>query len=51
MALRKMVAGNWKMNGSLAALIELSAVGEAAKSNTGVDVVICPPSTLIAPAK
>jgi triosephosphate isomerase (TIM) len=51
MALRKMVAGNWKMNGSLAALSELSAVGEAAKSHTGVDVVICPPSTLIAPAK
>ncbi len=49
MALRKLVAGNWKMNGSLAALAELDAIAEAAAS-VGCDVAICPPATLIAPA-
>ena len=48
MALRKLVAGNWKMNGSLDALVELDAV--AAAANGTVDVAICPPFTLIAPA-
>jgi triosephosphate isomerase len=47
---RKLIAGNWKMNGSLAALAELSPIGEAARAAGGVDVVICPPFTLIAPA-
>jgi triosephosphate isomerase len=47
---RKLVAGNWKMNGSLAALAELSAIAEAARAAAGVDVAICPPFTLIAPA-
>jgi len=50
MALRKLVAGNWKMNGSLAALAELDAIQAAANSNDGIDVAICPPFTLIAPA-
>jgi triosephosphate isomerase len=47
---RKLVAGNWKMNGSLASLAELSAIAEAARRAGGVDVAICPPFTLIAPA-
>jgi triosephosphate isomerase len=47
---RKLVAGNWKMNGSLAQLAELSAIAEAARTAGGVDVAICPPFTLIAPA-
>ncbi|HYE29267.1 MAG TPA: triose-phosphate isomerase [Allosphingosinicella sp.] len=47
---RKLVAGNWKMNGSLAALGELSAIAAAAKDAGGVDVAVCPPFTLIAPA-
>jgi triosephosphate isomerase (TIM) len=47
---RKLVAGNWKMNGSLAALAELQAIAEAAREAAGVDVAICPPFTLIAPA-
>jgi triosephosphate isomerase len=47
---RKLVAGNWKMNGSLAQLAELSAIAEAARETGGVDVAICPPFTLIAPA-
>ena len=38
------------MNGSLAALAELAAIAEAAREAGGVDVAICPPFTLIAPA-
>jgi triosephosphate isomerase len=44
---RKLVAGNWKMNGSRAALAELSAIAAAARETPGVDVAICPPFTLI----
>jgi len=47
---RKLVAGNWKMNGSLGQLAELSAIAEAARQAGGVDVAICPPFTLIAAA-
>lgn len=47
---RKLVVGNWKMNGSLAQLAELAPIAEAAKEAGGVDVGICPPFTLIAPA-
>src|SRR6185295_9554954 len=47
---RKLVAGNWKMNGSLASLAELAPIAEAARAAGGVDVAICPPFTLIAPA-
>ncbi len=50
MALRKLVAGNWKMNGSLAALSELDGIAAAAAAHAGVDVAICPPATLIAAA-
>jgi triosephosphate isomerase len=44
---RKLVAGNWKMNGNLAALAELGPIAEAARAAGGVDVAICPPFTLI----
>ncbi|MEQ1549281.1 MAG: triose-phosphate isomerase, partial [Chakrabartia sp.] len=47
MALRKLVAGNWKMNGNLAALAEMGAIAEAAKDYLGVDVALCVPATLI----
>jgi triosephosphate isomerase len=47
---RKLVAGNWKMNGSLAALAELGPIADAAREAGGVDVAICPPFTLIAAA-
>jgi triosephosphate isomerase len=47
---RKLVAGNWKMNGNLAALAELAPIGDAAREAGGVDVAICPPFTLIAAA-
>ena len=47
---RKLVVGNWKMNGSLVQLAEMTAIAEAARGTPGVDVAICPPATLIAPA-
>ena len=43
---RKMAAGNWKMNGSAAALAELEALAAHAPPG-GPDVVICPPATLL----
>ncbi|MES2754718.1 MAG: triose-phosphate isomerase [Pseudomonadota bacterium] len=45
---RKLVAGNWKMNGSLAALSELDAI--AAAAGGAVEVGIAVPATLIAAA-
>ncbi|WP_294236222.1 triose-phosphate isomerase [uncultured Sphingomonas sp.] len=50
MARRKLVAGNWKMNGSRAALVELDAIAAAAEAAPGVDVAMAVPFTLIAPA-
>ncbi|MDO7841160.1 triose-phosphate isomerase [Sphingomonas immobilis] len=50
MARRKLVAGNWKMNGDLAALAELEGIAAAAVAAPGVDVAIAVPATLIAPA-
>jgi triosephosphate isomerase len=44
---RKLIAGNWKMNGSRAQLAELAAIAAAAKEAPGVDVAVCPPFTLI----
>jgi len=47
---RKLVAGNWKMNGSRAALAELDAIAAAAAAAPGIDVAIAVPFTLIDPA-
>jgi triosephosphate isomerase len=47
---RKLIVGNWKMNGSLAGLAELGPIAAAAREAGGVDVAVCPPFTLIAPA-
>lgn len=47
---RKLVAGNWKMNGDLAALAELDGIAAAAAAHPGIDVAIAVPATLIAPA-
>jgi triosephosphate isomerase len=49
-ARRKLVAGNWKMNGSIAALAELDGIAAAARANPAVEVAVCPPFTLIAAA-
>ena len=48
MSTRKLIAGNWKMNGGVMALAEIDAI--AAGMGDGVDVAICPPFPLIAPA-
>ncbi len=47
---RSYVVGNWKMNGTRAALSEVEAIAAVARANPGVDVAICPPSTLLAAA-
>jgi triosephosphate isomerase len=47
---RKLIAGNWKMNGSLATLDELTRIAAAAEAHPQVDVVVAVPATLIAPA-
>ncbi len=43
---RKLAAGNWKMNGTRSALEELSAIAQA-HSDPSVDILICPPATLV----
>jgi triosephosphate isomerase len=49
MALRPLVAGNWKMNGTRAALKELAAMAEGydAALRAQVDLMICPPAPLV----
>ena len=47
---RKLVVGNWKMNGSMSQLGEVAAIAQAARKAGGVDVAICPPFTLIGAA-
>ena len=46
MALRKLVAGNWKMNGTSAELGEVAAIALAAET-AACDVSLCLPATLI----
>ncbi|WP_420858745.1 triose-phosphate isomerase [Marivivens marinus] len=43
---RKLAAGNWKMNGTAADLAEVAALA-AAHPAPGVDLLLCPPATLI----
>ena len=45
---RKLAAGNWKMNGTTAALTELDALQDVAGG--AAEVLICPPATLVAAA-
>jgi triosephosphate isomerase len=45
---RKLIAGNWKMNGTAAALAEIAAMADAARAlPSHVTVAVCPPATLI----
>jgi len=44
---RKLVAGNWKMNGDRASLSELDAIAAAAQAHAAVDVAVAVPFTLI----
>ena len=47
--MRKLAAGNWKMNGTRASLSEVEAIN-AALDDTDPAVVICPPASLLIPA-
>lgn len=46
---RKLAAGNWKMNGLNGALGEMVKLAET-HADTGTDVLICPPATLLSRA-
>ena len=47
--IRPLVAGNWKMNGQKAAMAEFDAMLAGAAAFAGkVDLLVCPPATLIA---
>ena len=45
---RPLVAGNWKMNGLRSSVAELVRIAEGARKLTAVDILVCPPATLIA---
>jgi triosephosphate isomerase (TIM) len=47
-ARRPLVAGNWKMNGLAASEAELARIVQGAAALPSVDLMICPPATLIA---
>ena len=47
MALRKLVAGNWKMHGLSSDLEQVAAIARAAADYPGVDVALCVPAILI----
>src|SRR5687767_13472545 len=47
MALRKLVAGNWKMHGVAADLEQVREIAEASRRFPTVDVALCVPATLI----
>jgi triosephosphate isomerase len=47
MALKKLVAGNWKMHGLSSDLVEVKAIADASQSYPQVDVALCVPAILI----
>ena len=47
----RLVVGNWKMNGDLAALAELKAIGQACRDPSSVFTALALPATLIAEAR
>src|SRR6266566_3631293 len=44
---RPLVAGNWKMNGLRSSTAEFSRIVEGARKLAAVDLMICPPATLL----
>ena len=44
---RPLVVGNWKMNGLRSAAAEFSRIVEGARKLAAVDLMICPPATLL----
>src|SRR4051794_24757849 len=47
MALKKLVAGNWKMHGLSSDLVEVEAIAAASRDYPRVDVALCVPAILI----
>jgi triosephosphate isomerase len=47
MALKKLVAGNWKMHGLSADIAEIKAIAEASRGYPQVDIALCVPAILI----
>ena len=45
---RPLIAGNWKMNGLHASLAELAKIIDGARGLAAVDLLVCPPATLLA---
>jgi triosephosphate isomerase (TIM) len=45
--LKKLVAGNWKMNGLSSDLVEIKAIADASRDYPQVDVALCVPAILI----
>jgi triosephosphate isomerase (TIM) len=45
---RPLVAGNWKMNGVRASVAELARIVVGARELTAIDILVCPPATLVA---
>lgn len=46
--MKKLIAGNWKMNGVSASLAELEAIGKGTYDLADrIDIVVCPPATLL----
>lgn len=48
--MRQLVAGNWKMNGLGADLVQLDALRRGLEAPSNCDVLVCPPASLIARA-
>jgi triosephosphate isomerase len=48
MAPRPLIAGNWKMNGVKASIGELEGIVAGASALANVEMMVCPPATLIA---
>ena len=46
-ARRPLVAGNWKMNGLRSSAAEFTRIVEGAQKLTAVELMICPPATLV----
>jgi triosephosphate isomerase len=44
---RPLIAGNWKMNGLAASAAELAAIAAGAVALAKVDLLVCPPATLV----
>ena len=45
---RPLVVANWKMNGLRASIADLEKIIAGARSLTAIDLIVCPPATLIA---